>query len=86
MANVRRSFQPSRAGRRIARLAALVVVVAALVALTFAPSSLLRPQTASAQCNGNYSGGTYYNGTYDPYNMGCSYSGGNFCNGYTTGV
>jgi hypothetical protein len=64
----------------------LVVVVAALVALTFAPSSLLRPQTASAQCNGNYSGGTYYNGTYDPYNMGCSYSGGNFCNGYTTGV
>lgn len=88
LANPIEIFRSSGVGRRVAAVVALV----ALVALTFAVPSLVRPQAASAQttCYGSYnpygtncSTASSYNcgSSYNPYGTNCSTTMSDDCNG-----
>jgi len=63
-------------GRRVTALGSAVVVLAALVAFSFAVPSQVRPQTAAAQ-------GVCSNGGSQLFNPGCSTSP-DYCNGYSS--
>lgn len=92
LANLIGTFRSSGVSRRVTALASAVVVLAALVALTFGVLASVRPQAASAQapCYGSYN----WNGTscstaasyncgasYNPYGVNCSATASDDCNG-----